>query len=106
MAGNADTNAEILDFLDLEDLSILFVSLGIPPLDEYEYVHRDLLPILEAIAFIIDELFPKYPDFHLLIESPLIGAGYYKAGVTPDTDADGNERPYPPSIGAYEYVEE
>jgi hypothetical protein len=56
----------------------------------------------ESLAYIKDTVIPSMLDAHLPAGSPLIGAGYYEEGVTPETDADGATRPIPPSIGAYE----
>ncbi len=45
---------------------------------------------------------PDYGDSHLQSGSPCIGAG--TPNYTPTTDFDGNTRPNPPSIGAFEFI--
>jgi hypothetical protein len=45
-----------------------------------------------------------FGDFRPMVGSVLIGAGVAVSGIT--DDIEGNLRPDPPTIGAYEYVEE
>ena len=101
---NWDTNADIRNFIPLSTFP--FVSTGDISYDNSgAFYHANILGRTElALEFINNKLLPNIPDLHLPGTSPLIGAGYYEAGVTPDLDADGTVRPLPPSIGAYEYV--
>ena len=98
------TNADIRNFIPLSTFP--FVSTGDISYDNSgAFYHANILGRTElAFEFINNKLLPNIPDLHLPGTSPLIGAGYYEAGVTPDLDADGTVRPLPPSIGAYEYV--
>ena len=95
-----DTNADVRDFLTLTDFP--FAAPALPPWDAKGAFNYKLSKGEESLAYIKDTVIPSMLDAHLPAGSPLIGAGYYAAGVTPDTDADGKERPLPPSIGAYE----
>lgn len=99
-ATNWDTNADVRDFLTLTDFP--FAAPGIAPWDALGPFNVNLSKGEESLAFIERVVLPSVADPHLPAGSALIGAGYYEAGVTPDTDADGKERPLPPSIGAYE----
>ena len=49
-----------------------------------------------------DPKFVSATDFHLKADSPCLGAGTHTGA--PEADKDGNTRPSPPSIGAYEYI--
>lgn len=95
-----DTNADVRDFLTLTDFP--FAAPGIAPWDALGPFNENLAKGEESLAFIDRVVLPSVADAHLPTGSPLIGAGYYQAGVTPDTDADGKARPLTPSIGAYE----
>ena len=67
----------------------------------YTYIYKDR--VIQDHNFLSgDPLFvnPSMGDFHLQPGSPCIGAGI-TTSIT--FDADGNLRPSPPSIGAYEY---
>lgn len=101
---NWDTNVDIRNFIPLSTFP--FVSTGDTSYDNSgAFYHANILGRNElALEFINNKLLPNLIDVHLPVNSPLIGAGYYEAGVTPDLDADGIVRPLPPSIGAYEYV--
>ena len=98
---NWGTQADVQNFVMLTDFP--FVAPALPPWDAKGAFNHNLSKGEESLAYIKDTVIPSMLDAHLPAGSPLIGAGYYEAGVTPDTDADGIERPYPPSIGAYEY---
>ncbi len=95
-----DTNADVQNFLTLTDFP--FAAPALPPWDEKGAFNYNLSKGEESLAYIKNTVLPSMLDAHLPAGSPLIGAGYYAAGVTPDTDADGKERPITPSIGAYE----
>ena len=99
---NWDTQADVQSFLTLTDFP--FDSPGVAPYDgSGALYHVGTIGLTdEALAFINRFIAPKMIDCHLPPGSPLIGAGYYEEGVTPETDADGATRPIPPSIGAYE----
>lgn len=101
---NWDTKADIRNFIPLSTFP--FVSTGDNSYDNSgAFYHANILGRTElALEFINNKLLPNIPDLHLPGTSPLIGAGYYEAGVTPEFDADGVARPITPSIGAYEYV--
>ena len=99
---NWHTNADIQNFITLTEFP--FIKNGIFPFDTTGSYSQSLPRSIEAISFVDQLILPNKPDEHLPGTSPLIGAGYYEAGVTPDLDADGTVRPLPPSIGAYEYV--
>jgi hypothetical protein len=90
----------VRDFLTLTDFP--FAAPALPPWDAKGAFNYNLSKGEESLAYIKDTVLPSMLDAHLPAGSPLIGAGYYAAGVTPDTDADGKERPITPSIGAYE----
>lgn len=64
--------------------------------------YRDLLKTDTTTHFILNTIIPNVADPHPTTTSPLKGAGYHEAFVTPTTDADGITRSNPPSIGAYE----
>ena len=95
-------NADIQGFLDLSASPFPFAAEGQSPFDGSGAFFQNLPKREESLAFIESDVFPNVADLHLPTGSPLIGAGYYGAGVTPATDADGKTRPVPPSIGAYE----
>jgi hypothetical protein len=99
---NWDTRADVQNFLTLTDFP--FAAPGIAPYDGSGALYHagTIGRTDDALAFINRFIAPKMMDCHLPAGSPLIGAGYYEAGVTPETDADGATRPIPPSIGAYE----
>jgi hypothetical protein len=97
---NWDTNADVQGFLALTGFP--FAALGLAPFDAEGAFYQSLPQGEEALAFIDRVVIPSLADPHLPAGSALIGAGYYEAGVTPDTDADGKARPLTPSIGAYE----
>jgi len=99
---NWSTQADVQNFLTLTDFP--FAAPGISPYDGSGALYHvgTIGRTDEALAFINRFIVPKMMDCHLPTGSPLIGAGYYEAGVTPETDADGATRPIPPSIGAYE----
>jgi hypothetical protein len=99
---NWGTQADVQNFLALTDFP--FASPGISPYDGSGALYHagTIGRTDEALAFINRFIAPKMIDCHLPSGSPLIGAGYYEEGVTPETDADGATRPIPPSIGAYE----
>jgi len=97
-----DTIADVQNFVTLTDFP--FAAAGVPPwnvagaFNSGNAIKQSEL----ALKYVNDVVIPSMANAHLLTGSPLIGAGYYEAGVTPDTDADGKTRPIPPSIGAYE----
>lgn len=97
---NWDTNADVHDFLALTDFP--FAAPALPPWGAPGAFNTNLSKGEESLAYIKNIVMPSMPDAHLPAGSALIGAGYYEAGVTPDTDADGKARPLTPSIGAYE----
>jgi len=99
-----DTIADVRDFLSLSTFP--FAAAGISPFDAAGVFYQSLPQGEESLAFIDRVVIPSLTNPRPHSTSPLIRAGYYETGVTPDTDADGNERPLTPSIGAYEYVEE
>ncbi len=101
---NWDTVADVQNFLPLSTFP--FAAAGVAPFDGSGAYYNNLANGEESLALIDRVVIPSLTNPRPHSTSPLIGAGYYEAGVTPDTDADGNERPLPPSIGAYEYVEE
>jgi hypothetical protein len=53
----------------------------------------------------VDPIFISLDEFHLYSSSPLIGAGTFIEGVTPEDDFDGDTRIEPIDIGFDEVTE-
>lgn len=99
-ATNAMNNATVSNFIKLT--AFPFKTLPNAPFDGVGVFYSALPKTEDSIFLIYNSVIPNVADPHLVAGSPLIGTGYYEAGVTPTTDADGKTRPNPPSIGAYE----
>lgn len=97
-----DTIANVQNFVTLTDFP--FAAAGVPPWNVAgAFNSGNAIGQSEpALKYVNDVVIPSMANAHLPAGSPLIGAGYYEAGITPETDADGVTRPIPPSIGAYE----
>lgn len=95
--------------LDIKNFKLLtefpFTNEALEPMDIVGTLDFETEPSNNANNTIIPiekTITDNIPDLHITSDSALVGAGYYESGITPTTDFDGNERPYPPSIGPYD----